>query len=80
MIFQNNHKNTIAFLNQLICEYFQNDTFSKHAIEALFSLIFIQLIRDYQKNSTKKVAPISNKISHMLEIIDYIEKMLAPVH
>lgn len=47
MIFQNNHKNTIAFLNQLICEYFQNDTFSKHAIEALFSLIFIQLIRDY---------------------------------
>lgn len=74
MIFQNNHKNTIAFLNQLICEYFQNDTFSKHAIEALFSLIFIQLIRDYQKNSTKKVAPISNKTSHMLEIIDYIEK------
>jgi AraC-like DNA-binding protein/quercetin dioxygenase-like cupin family protein len=77
LIFQKNHHDTIVFLNQLICEYFQKDSFSKNAIEALFSLIFIKLIRGYQQDSTKKMAYINNKTNHMLEIIDYIEKNAA---
>lgn len=75
LIFRDNGLMIENYFSQLITEYFKNDSFSRYSIEALFSLIFIQLIRNYQHNQNKQIVHTSTDgATNLLEIIEYIEK------
>lgn len=75
ILFRNSDINVINYFNQLILEYSVNDSFSCFSIESLFSLIFIQLIRNYQKGRTKQILHMSKDVPvNLLNILDYIEK------
>ncbi|AIS58589.1 transcriptional regulator [Listeria ivanovii subsp. londoniensis] len=75
LIFRNSDATIENYFSQLINEYFKNDSFSRYSIEALFSLIFIQLIRNYQSNENKQIVHISSTgADNLFEIIEYIEK------
>ncbi|EEO6567213.1 helix-turn-helix transcriptional regulator [Listeria monocytogenes] len=75
LIFRNSDTTIENYFSQLINEYFKNDSFSRYSIEALFSLIFIQLIRNYQANENKQIVHISSTgANNLLAIIEYIEK------
>ncbi|MBC1507701.1 helix-turn-helix transcriptional regulator [Listeria sp. FSL L7-1509] len=75
LFFRNSDATIESYFSQLITEYFKNDSFSRHSIEALFSLIFIQLIRNYQENEDKQIVHISSSnANNLLKIIEYIEK------
>ena len=75
LIFRNNDLVIENYFSQLITEYFKNDSFSRYSIEALFSLIFIQLIRNYQHNKNKQIVHISTEVANnLLNILEYIEK------
>lgn len=75
LIFRNSDETIENYFSQLINEYFKNDSFSRYSIDALFTLIFIQLIRNYQTHENKQIVHISSTgTNNLLAIIEYIEK------